>query len=247
MSDTPSPRQPVALVTGGSRGIGKACALAFAQAGYAVAFSYVSNAQAAQETQSAIEAYGVPALAVQANASDMGACQALVENVVQTLGGIDVLINNAGITRDNLVMRMKDEEWQSVIDTNLSSAFATSRAAVKPMMKQRSGCIINITSISGVYGNPGQANYSASKAGMIGLTKAMAKEVASRNICINAIAPGFIATDMTEALPTEAIAERIPLGRLGQPEDIASAALFLAQSGKYITGQVLQVDGGLVI
>lgn len=247
MSDTPSPRQPVALVTGGSRGIGKACALAFAQAGYAVAFSYVSNAQAAQETQAAIEAHGVPALAVQSNASDMTAGQALVEQVVQTFGGIDVLINNAGITRDNLVMRMKDEEWQAVIDTNLSGAFATSRAAIKPMMKQRSGCIINITSISGVYGNPGQANYSASKAGLIGLTKAMAKEVASRNICINAIAPGFIATDMTEALPTEAIAERIPLGRLGQAEDIAAAALFLAQSGKYITGQVLQVDGGLVI
>lgn len=239
--------QKVALVTGGSRGIGKACVLDLAAAGYDVAFSYARNAEAAQEVVKAVEALGRKALAIQADAADAEAAQALVDRTVAELGRLDGLVNNAGITKDGLLMRMSNDDWQAVIDTNLSGVFYTLRAAAKIMMKQRSGSIVNITSISGVYGNAGQANYSASKAGVIGLTKSASKELAARNITVNAVAPGFIATDMTHDLPLEAITERIPLKRLGEARDIAKAVTFLLTCGDYVTGQVLQVDGGLVI
>jgi len=239
--------QKVALVTGGSRGIGKACVLDLAEAGYDVAFSYARNAEAAQDVVKAVEAMGRKALAIQADAADADAAQALVDRTVAELGRLDGLVNNAGITKDGLLMRMSNEDWQAVIDTNLSGVFYTLRAAAKVMMKQRSGNIVNITSISGVHGNAGQANYSASKAGVIGLTKSASKELAARNITVNAVAPGFIATDMTHDLPVEAIAERIPLKRLGEARDIAKAVTFLLTCGDYVTGQVLQVDGGLVI
>jgi 3-oxoacyl-[acyl-carrier protein] reductase len=239
--------QKVALVTGGSRGIGKACVLDLAAAGYDVAFSYARNAEAAQEVVKAVEALGRKALAVQADAADGEAAQALVDRTVAELGRLDGLVNNAGITKDGLLMRMSNDDWQAVIDTNLSGVFYTLRAAAKIMMKQRSGSIVNITSISGVYGNAGQANYSASKAGVIGLTKSASKELAARNIRVNAVAPGFIATDMTHDLPLETIAERIPLKRLGEAQDVAKAVTFLITCGDYVTGQVLQVDGGLVI
>ncbi|MDH4380199.1 MAG: 3-oxoacyl-[acyl-carrier-protein] reductase [Vampirovibrionales bacterium] len=239
--------QKVALVTGGSRGIGKACVLDLAAAGYNVAFSYARNAEAAQEVVKAVEALGRKALAVQADAADGNAAQALVDRTVADLGRLDGLVNNAGITKDGLLMRMSNDDWQSVMDTNLSGVFYTLRAAAKVMMKQRSGSIVNITSISGVYGNAGQANYSASKAGVIGLTKSASKELAARNIRVNAVAPGFIATDMTHDLPLDTIAERIPLKRLGEAQDVAKAVTFLITCGDYVTGQVLQVDGGLVI
>lgn len=237
----------VALVTGGSRGIGRTCVVALAEAGYDIAFSYASNKAAADEVEKTVSVLGHQCLAIQGDAADSANAQYLVDEAVTKLGRLDVVVNNAGITRDTLLIRMKDEDWEKVIDTNLSGAFYTLRAAAKVMMKQRSGSIVNITSISGVYGNPGQVNYSASKAGMIGMTKSAAKELASRNITVNAIAPGFIATDMTDGLDTAKILEHIPLGRLGAPEDIANAVLFLVTSGSYITGQVLQVDGGLVL
>jgi len=239
--------QKVALVTGGSRGIGKACVLDLAAAGYDMAFSYARNAEAAQEVVKSVEALGRKALAVQADAADGDAAQALVDRTVAELGRLDGLVNNAGITKDGLLMRMSNDDWQAVIDTNLSGVFYTLRAAAKVMMKQRSGSIVNITSISGVYGNAGQANYSASKAGVIGLTKSASKELAARNIRVNAVAPGFIATDMTHDLPLETIAERIPLKRLGEAQDVAKPVTFLITCGDYVTGQVLQVDGGLVI
>jgi 3-oxoacyl-[acyl-carrier protein] reductase len=173
--------------------------------------------------------------------------QFLVDEAVNRFGRLDVLVNNAGITRDTLLIRMKDDDWDEVLDTNLTGAFYLMRAAAKVMMKQRQGAIVNITSISGVYGNAGQVNYSASKAGLIGMTKAAAKELASRNITVNAIAPGLIATDMTENLDEEKLLAHIPLGRMGKPEEVAQAVCFLVTSGHYITGQVLQVDGGLVL
>ncbi len=244
MSDT---SRKVAVVTGGSRGIGKGCVLALAHQGYDVVFSYVSNQAAALDVENAVKSLGREAAGIQSDVSDPNAAQSLVDESMNRFGRVDVLVNNAGITRDTLMMRMKDEDWQRVIDTNLSGAFYMLRAASKVMMKQRSGSIVNITSISGIYGNPGQANYSASKAGMIGLTKSAAKELASRNITVNAVAPGFITTDMTEGFDGEKIAEHIPLKRLGTPEDIAHAVVFLVTSGNYITGQVLQVDGGLVL
>jgi len=232
----------VAIVTGGSRGIGRACVIALAQAGYEVIFSYVSNQQAATEVEASAHALGV-----QADIASAANAQFLVDEAMNKFGRLDVLVNNAGITRDNLLIRMKDEEWEKVIETNLTGSFYMMRAASKIMMKQRQGAIVNITSISGVYGNAGQVNYSASKAGMIGMTKAAAKELASRSITVNAVAPGFIATDMTQGLDQAKIQEHIPLKRLGTPEDIASAVVFLVTSGNYITGQVLQVDGGLIV
>lgn len=247
MEKTNQQETPVAIVTGGSRGIGKAIALDLAKAGYNVVITYNSNSKAADDVKAAVEEMGQQAVTLQANASDAQATQQVLDQTMETFGRIDTLINNAGITRDGLMMRMKDEDWNAVIDTNLSGVFYACRAAAKIMMKQRYGSIINITSISGIYGNPGQANYSASKAGVIGLTKAMSKEFASRGIRVNAVAPGFIATDMTEGLPVEQIQERIPLKRMGTPEDIAKAVTFLVTCGDYITGQVLQVDGGLVI
>ena len=237
----------VAVVTGGSRGIGKAIVIALAEAGFDVAFSYASNKAAATEVENTAKVFGVRALGIQADAGNPLEAQALIDQTMEQFGRIDVLVNNAGVTKDTLLVRMSDEDWDRVIDTNLTGAFYTTRAAGKIMMKQRSGAIVNITSVSGVFGNPGQANYSASKAGLIGLTKSVAKELASRNVTVNAVAPGFIATDMTEGLPAEKILERIPLGRLGQPEDIAKTVLFLVTSGGYITGQVLQVDGGIVL
>lgn len=237
----------VAVVTGGSRGIGRAIVVALAEAGFNVAFSYASNKGAAQEVESTVRVFGGDVLSVQANAANQLEAQALIDETHAKWGRLDVLVNNAGITRDTLLVRMSDEDWDKVIQTNLTGAFYTTRAAGKIMMKQRSGAMVNITSVSGVYGNPGQANYSASKAGMIGLTKAVAKELAARNVTVNAVAPGFIETDMTGGLPKDKVLAHIPLGRLGQAEDIAKTVLFLVTSGNYITGQVIQVDGGLVL
>ncbi len=239
--------QKVALVTGGSRGIGRACAVALAENGFNVVLSFVSNKSAATEVEKTIQVLERDSLAVQGDVSNAANAQFILDETLNRFGRLDVLVNNAGITRDNLLIRMKDEDWQKVIDTNLTGAFYMTRAASKVMIKQRSGSIVNITSVSGIYGNPGQINYSASKAGLIGMTKSAAKELASRNITVNAVAPGFIVTDMTDGLDTTKVLEHIPLGRLGTSEDIANAVLFLVTSGNYITGQVLQVDGGLVL
>ena len=237
----------VALVTGASRGIGKACAIELAKAGYDVAVSYAGNEEAANKTVAELKDLGINAKAYKFDVSDKEACAKAVEEVLADFGKLDVLVNNAGITRDGLFMRMSAENWEAVINTNLSSAFYMTSPAIKTMIKQRSGCIINMSSIVGVMGNAGQANYSAAKAGLIGFTKSLAKELGSRNIRVNAIAPGFIQTDMTKDLDTEKIAEHIPLKRLGQPEDIAKAVKFLAEDAPYITGQVIGVDGGLVV
>ena len=237
----------VALVTGASRGIGKACAIELAKAGYNVAVSYAGNEEAANKTVSELTDLGVKAKAYKFDVADKEACAKAVEEVLADFGKLDVLVNNAGITRDGLFMRMSAENWEAVINTNLSSAFYMTSPAIKTMIKQRSGCIINMSSIVGVMGNAGQANYSAAKAGLIGFTKSLAKELGSRNIRVNAVAPGFIQTDMTKDLDTEKIAEHIPLKRLGQPEDIAKAVRFLAEDAPYITGQVIGVDGGLVV
>lgn len=237
----------VALVTGASRGIGRAIALKLADEGYDIAINYASRKDAADDVAKQVSAKGRKAIVLEGSVGDVEACEKLVNETTSQLGQIDVLVNNAGITRDTLLIRMKDDDFQDVIQTNLNGAFYLSRAAARVMMKQRSGKIVNIASISGVYGNPGQANYSASKAGLIGMTKAIAKELASRGITVNAVAPGFIATDMTEGLGSEELINHIPLKRFGQPEDVANAVAFLVTSGDYITGQVLQVDGGLVI
>lgn len=237
----------VALVTGASRGIGKACALELAKAGYDVAISYAGNEEAANKTIEELQALNVKAKAYKFDVANKEACAKAVEDVLADFGKLDVLVNNAGITRDGLFMRMSAENWEAVINTNLSSAFYMTSPAIKTMIKQRSGCIINMSSIVGQYGNAGQANYSAAKAGLIGFTKSLAKELGSRNVRVNAIAPGFIQTDMTKDLDPSKMAEHIPLKRLGQPEDIAKAVKFLAEDATYITGQVLGVDGGLVI
>lgn len=242
-----SANKKVAVVTGGSRGIGQAIVVALAEAGYNVVFSYASNKAAATEVANTASVFGVQAIPIQANSGNPLEAQALIDQTLEHFGRIDALVNNAGITKDGLLMRMSDDDWQQVLDVNLSGVFYTTRAAVRTMLKQRSGAIVNISSISGVYGNAGQANYSASKAGVIGFTKSVAKEVGSRGITANVIAPGFIATDMTHGLPTDKIVEHIPLRRLGQAEDIAKAVVFLVASGNYITGQVLHVDGGLVL
>ena len=235
----------VALVTGGSRGIGKGCAIELAKAGYDVAITYVGNDEAANQTLKEIEALGVKAKAYKFDISDKTACADAVGKVQTDFERIDVLVNNAGITRDGLFIRMNDENWEAVINTNLNSAFYMTQPVSKIMMKQREGCIINMSSIVGVRGNAGQANYSAAKAGLIGLTKSLAKELGSRNIRVNAIAPGFIQTDMTKGLDVEKITEIIPLKRLGEPDDIAKTVKFLACDTTYITGQVIGVDGGL--
>lgn len=234
-----------AVVTGGSRGIGRAIVRALSQAGYQVTFSYASNQAAATEVENETEALGKRAWAVQADASDPKQAQSLVEETHKRFGRLDALINNAGITRDGLLMRMGDEDWKGVLETNLSGAFYTCRAASRIMLKQRSGAIVNISSVVGVYGNAGQSNYAASKAGLIGFTKSLAKEFGSRHITANVVAPGFVETDMTETLSKEELLKHIPLGRIGKPEDIAKAVLFLVTSGDYITGQVIHVDGGL--
>ena len=237
----------VALVTGASRGIGKACAIELAKAGYDVAISYAGNDEAANNTIEELKSLNVNAKAYKFNVADKDACAKAVEDVLADFSKIDVLVNNAGITRDGLFMRMSAENWDAVINTNLSSAFYMTSPIIRTMIKQRSGCIINMSSIVGQYGNAGQANYSAAKAGLIGFTKSLAKELGSRNIRVNAIAPGFIQTDMTKDLDTEKMVEHIPLKRLGQPEDIAKTVKFLAEDATYITGQVIGVDGGLVI
>jgi len=237
----------IALVTGGSRGIGKACAIELANAGYDVAINYVGNEEAANASVADLKALGSDSQAFKFDVTNKETVEAGIKAVVEKYGKIDVLINNAGITRDGLFMRMSPENWEAVINTNLNSAYYVSSPVVKLMVKQRSGVIINMSSIVGVYGNAGQANYAAAKAGLIGFTKSLAKELASRNVRVNAIAPGFIETDMTKDLPLEGMAEHIPLKRLGKPEDIAKAVKFLAVDADYITGQVLQVDGGLVI
>lgn len=241
----------VALVTGASRGIGRAIALALAAQGADVAVNYAGSEAAAKEVAAEIEAMGRKAFVIQADIASTEASTAMVDAVVKEFGRIDVLVNNAGITRDGLLMRMKEEDWDAVITTNLKGVFNCTKAAIKYMMKQRSGNIVNISSIVGVMGNAGQANYCAAKAGVIGFTKATAKEVAARGIRVNAIAPGFIKTDMTSVLPekvVEAMLAGIPLNRLGETEDIAKAVLFLASSdANYITGQTLHVDGGMVM
>lgn len=237
----------VALITGASRGIGRACAMALAKAGLDVVVNYAGNEEAANKAVEDIKALGVNAVAKKFNVADKEAVEAAIKEIMEEFGRIDVLVNNAGITRDGLFMRMNETQWLDVINTNLNSAYYVTNPVSKIMIKQRSGAIINMASISGIYGNAGQANYSTAKAGLIGFTKALAKELASRNIRVNAVAPGFVQTDMTKDLPTDAIIEHIPLKKLGQPEDIAAAVKFLAVDTEYITGQVLSVDGGLVI
>lgn len=237
----------VALVTGASRGIGKACVLELARAGYDVVINYAGNDVAANATVEEAKALGVKAVAMKFDVSDALLVEASVAKIMEEFGRIDVLVNNAGITRDGLFMRMSSENWLSVINTNLNSAYFVTSPVAKIMIKQRSGAIINMASVSGVYGNAGQANYSAAKAGLIGFTKSLAKELAGRNIRVNAVAPGFIQTDMTKDLPVEKIVEKIPLKTLGTPSDIAKTVKFLAVDAPYITGQVIGVDGGLVI
>lgn len=242
----------VALVTGASRGIGRAIALRLAAEGAKVAVNYAGNQAAAEETKAAIEAAGGEAMLCQADVSDKDAVAAMIDAVLEHFGGrLDILVNNAGITRDGLLMRMKDEDFEKVIDTNLKGIFYCTKAVTKPMMKQRSGRIVNMASVVGLTGNAGQANYAAAKAGVIGFSKSAAKELAARGITVNAVAPGFIATDMTAAMPDkakEAVLGTIPLGRPGQPEDVAAAVLFLVSDhASYITGQIINVDGGMVM
>lgn len=241
----------VAVVTGGSRGIGRAIAVALAHEGCSVVISYHSNAEAAQQVVGEIQAVGGRALAVQADVSIAEQAQGLMDQAVQAFGTVDILVNNAGITRDTLLMRMSEADWDAVLDTNLKGAYLCIKAAQRIMLRKRAGRIIQISSVSGLRGNAGQANYAAAKAGLIGLTKAVARELASRNITVNAVAPGFIETDMTRALGPDLLAlaqAQIPLGRLGTPEDVAAAVVFLATpQAAYITGQVLCVDGGLAM
>ena len=241
----------VAIVTGASRGIGRAIALALAGAQADVVVNYAGRADAAEETANAIRQIGRKALVYQADVADFQQVQAMVEATIAEFGKVDILVNNAGITRDNLILRMKEEDWDTVMSVNLKSAFNTIKAVARPMVKARSGRIINISSVVGLYGNAGQANYSAAKAGLIGLTKTMAKELGPRNITVNAVAPGFIMTEMTENLSIEArdkMTSAIALNRLGKPEDVASMVAFLASDFcGYITGQVIGIDGGIAI
>lgn len=239
----------VALVTGAGRGIGRAIALALAEQGSTVIVNYCGSRERALEVVAEIEQNGGLAEAVGCDVSNFSVCEKMVEEIIGKYGHVDILVNNAGVTKDNLILRMTEEEYDKVLDTNLKGAFNTIRHLSRYFLKQRSGKIINISSVSGVMGNAGQSNYSASKAGLIGLTKSVARELAGKGICVNAVAPGYIATDMTEALPEkakESLTQMIPVGRIGKPEDVARMVVFLAGSGAdYITGQVICVDGGM--
>ncbi|KOR13861.1 3-ketoacyl-ACP reductase [Staphylococcus carnosus] len=238
-----------ALVTGASRGIGRSIALQLADEGYNVAVNYAGNKEKAEAVVEEIKGKGVEAFAIQANVANPDEVKDMMQEVVSQFGSLDVLVNNAGITRDNLLMRMKEQEWDDVIDTNLKGVFNCIQKATRQMMKQRSGAIINLTSVVGAVGNPGQANYVATKAGVIGLTKTAARELASRGITVNAVAPGFIVSDMTDALSDELkdqMKSQIPLGRFGEDTDIANTVAFLASDkAKYITGQTIHVNGGM--
>ena len=239
----------VAVVTGSSRGIGKAAALAIASEGAKVVVNYARSSAAADDVVKAIADQGGEAIALQADVSQADQVDAMIKATMDKFGRIDVLVNNAGITRDTLLLRMKPEDWQAVIDLNLTGVFLCTRAVSKIMLKQRSGRIINISSVAGLMGNPGQANYSAAKAGVIGFTKTIAKELANRGVTVNAVAPGFIETDMTQDLKSDDIINFIPLGRYGKPEEVAGTIRFLAAdpAAAYITGQVFNVDGGMVM
>ena len=241
----------IALVTGGSRGIGRAIALRLAEEGAKVAINYAGNQTAAEEVKAIIEQHGGTAMIVQTDVSDSAAAAEMVARVHEELGGLDILVNNAGITRDTLLVRMKDEDFDAVINTNLKGIYACTKAAAKFMTKQRSGRIVNLSSVVGEIGNIGQTNYAAAKAGVIGFSKAAAKELAARHVAVNVVAPGFIDTDMTAVLKDsirERLIESIPLGALGKPEHVADAVLFLvSDAASYITGQVLNVDGGMVM
>lgn len=241
----------VAIITGGSRGIGRAAALSLSRAGADVVINYTRDSEAAQQAIREVESAGGHAIAIQADVKDYAQCENLVQGTLDHFKRIDILINNAGVTRDNLLARMKQDEWQDVINTNLTGIFNCTRAVMKPLLKQKSGGrIINLASVAGIYGNAGQANYAASKGGVIAFTRSLSKELGGRNITVNAVAPGFIETEMTAVLP-EQVKERalthINMGRFGTPEDVAEAILFLAASGNYITGQVISVDGGIIM
>lgn len=243
-------KNKIALITGASRGIGRSIAITFAKQGANVAFTYLSSVEKGEALTAELEAFGIKAKGYRSDASDYTSAENLVNEVVADFGALDVLVNNAGITRDGLLMRMSEDQWDEVIRVNLKSVFNLTKAATKPMMKAKSGSIINLTSVVGIRGNAGQTNYAASKAGIIGFTKSVALELGSRNIRSNAIAPGFIETEMTDELNAAAIEEwkkTIPLKRGGQPDEVADACVFLASDmSRYITGQVLQVDGGML-
>ena len=240
-----------AVVTGAGRGIGRAIAVALAKDGYNVVINYNGSKDKAEEVALECRGYGVSAITVKANVSDFSESEELIKKTIDEFGSIDVLVNNSGITRDNLLLRMKEEDFDSVIDVNLKGTFNTIKHATRQMMKQKSGSIINMSSVVGISGNAGQANYSASKADVVGLTKSVARELASRGIRVNAIAPGFIESDMTNELNDKAkdeILKSIPLKSIGKGEDVANLAVFLAgEKGRYITGQVINVDGGMVM
>ena len=239
----------VAIITGASRGIGRATAISLARAGAAVIVNFSQNETAAEEVKKNIEDFGGSAVTVRADVTDYSQCEALVQSAIDHFNRIDILINNAGITRDNLLIRLKTEEWQEVINTNLTGVYNCCRAALRPLLKQKSGGrIINVASVAGIYGNSGQSNYAAAKGGVIAFTRTLAKELGSRNITVNAVAPGFIETEMTDVLGDQVKAQalsRIALGRFGRPEDVAEVILFLALSAGYVTGQVIAVDGSL--